>query len=132
MVKNLLANAGALRLGSVSGLGRSPGVENGNPLQHSCVGNPMDRGAWQATVHGVIKSRALLSVCTAVSACMRARVHTHKHTHIKTVEMCSLVILRTEISNQNVGRAALPPGELEKNFSFASSSSGSLLAFYDL
>ena len=38
--------------GSISGLGRSPGEGNGNPLQYSCLENPMDRGAWQATVHG--------------------------------------------------------------------------------
>ena len=43
-------------LGSVPGLGRSPGEGNGNPLQYSCLGNPMDGGAWQATVHGVAKS----------------------------------------------------------------------------
>ena len=36
-------------------LGKSPGEGNGNPLQHSCLGNPMDRGAWQATVHSVAK-----------------------------------------------------------------------------
>ena len=40
-------------LGSISGSGRSPGEGNGNPLQYSCLKNPMDRGAWQATVHGV-------------------------------------------------------------------------------
>ena len=40
---------------SIPGLGRSPGKGNGNPLQHSCLGNPMDRGDWQATVHGVAK-----------------------------------------------------------------------------
>ena len=43
-------------LSSIPGLGRSPGEGNGNPLQYSCLGNPMDRGAWQATVHGVAKS----------------------------------------------------------------------------
>ena len=42
-------------LGSIPGLGRSPREGNGNPLQHSCLGNPMDRGDWQATVHGVAK-----------------------------------------------------------------------------
>ena len=41
--------------GLVPGLGRSPGEGNGNPLQYSCLENPMDRGAWQATVHGVRK-----------------------------------------------------------------------------
>ena len=40
-------------LGSIPGLGRSPGEGNGNPLQYSCLENPMDRGAWQAIVHGV-------------------------------------------------------------------------------
>jgi len=44
-------------LGSIPGLGRSPGEENGNPLQYSCLENSMDRGAWLATVHGVTKSR---------------------------------------------------------------------------
>ena len=42
--------------GSIPGLGRSPGEGNGHPLQYSCLENPMDRGAWQATVHGVAKS----------------------------------------------------------------------------
>ena len=57
MVKNLLASAGDIRdVGSVSGLGRSPGEGNGNPLQYSCLENPMDRGAWRAIAHGVAKS----------------------------------------------------------------------------
>ena len=43
-------------LGSISGLGRSPGEEHGNPLQYSCLENSMDRGAWRAAVHGVAKS----------------------------------------------------------------------------
>ena len=47
--------------GSIPGLGRSPGEENGNPLQYSCLENSMDRGAWWATVHGVAKSRTRLS-----------------------------------------------------------------------
>ena len=47
-------------LGSVPGSGRSPGEGNGNPLQYSCLENPMDR-AWWATVHGVAKSRTRLS-----------------------------------------------------------------------
>ena len=47
-------NAGAL--GSTPGLGRCPGEENGNLLQYSCLENPLDRGAWQATVYEVIKS----------------------------------------------------------------------------
>jgi len=53
VVKNLLANTGDA--GSIPGSGRAPGEENGNLLQYSCLGKPMDRGAWQATVHGVAK-----------------------------------------------------------------------------
>ena len=47
--------------GSIPGLGRSPGERKGNPLQYSCLENPMDRGAWRATVHGVTKSGTRLS-----------------------------------------------------------------------
>ena len=54
VVKNLPANAGDA--GSILGLGRSPGEGSGNPLQYSCLENPMDRGAWWATVHGVAMS----------------------------------------------------------------------------
>ena len=43
-------------MGWISGLGKSPGEGNGNPLQYSCLGKPTDRGAWRATVHGVTKS----------------------------------------------------------------------------
>ena len=58
MVKNLPANAGDTRdSGLISGLGRSPGVGNGNPLQYSCLENSMDSGAWWATVYGVAKSQ---------------------------------------------------------------------------
>ena len=51
VVNNLSANAGDV--GSIPGSGRSPGEGNGNPLLYSCLGNPRDRGAWQATIHGV-------------------------------------------------------------------------------
>ena len=51
MVKNPPVNEGDV--GSLPTLGRSPGEGNGNPLQYSCLDNPMDRGAWRATVHGV-------------------------------------------------------------------------------
>ena len=44
-------------LGSIPGSGRSPGEANGNPVQYSCLENPVDRGAWQATVHGVTRVR---------------------------------------------------------------------------
>ena len=58
-VKASACNAGDL--GSTPGLGRSPGEGNGNPLQYSCLENPMDGGAWWATAHGVSKSRSWLS-----------------------------------------------------------------------
>ena len=55
-VKNLPTNAGDVRdMGSIPGLGRSPGIRHGNSLQYSCLKNPMDRGAWWAAVHGVAK-----------------------------------------------------------------------------
>ena len=57
VVKNPSVNTGDIRdSGSIPGLGRSPGGGHGNPLQYSCLENPMDRGAWRATVHGVTKS----------------------------------------------------------------------------
>ena len=58
-VKAPACNAGDL--GLIPGSGRFPGEGNGNPLQYSCLENPMDRGAWWATVHGVAKSRTWLS-----------------------------------------------------------------------
>ena len=57
MVENVLANAGDM--GLIPGSGRSPGEENDNLLQYSRLGNPMDTGAWRATVHGVTKSRIM-------------------------------------------------------------------------
>ena len=71
MVKNPRASTGDP--GSIPGLGRSPGEGNGKPLQYSCLENPMDRGAWQATVHGVTKE---LDTTEWLSG------HTHTHTHI--------------------------------------------------
>ena len=59
VVKNLPANAGDV--GLISGLGRFPGIGNGNPLLYSCLENSMDRGAWRAEVHGVAKSQTRLS-----------------------------------------------------------------------
>ena len=58
LVKNLSAKAGDLTdAGSIPGSGRSPGGGHGNPLQYSCLENPIDREAWRATVHRVAKSR---------------------------------------------------------------------------
>ena len=65
-VKTSACNVGDL--GSIPGWGRSPGEGNGNPLQYSCLENPMEGGAWWATVHRVAKSQTRLR-------------HTHTHTH---------------------------------------------------
>ena len=70
MVKNLPANAGDARnVGLIPGSGRSLGGGNGNPLQYSCLENPMDRGAWWATVHEVAELD------------MTERMHMHARTH---------------------------------------------------
>ena len=61
-VKNPPVNGGDTgNIGSIPGSGISPGEGNGNPLQYSCLGNPVDRGAWWAAVHGVAKSRTYLA-----------------------------------------------------------------------
>ena len=58
VVKNLLASSGDIRdTGLIPGSRRSPGGGNGNPLWYACLENPMDRGAWQATVHRVAKNQ---------------------------------------------------------------------------
>ena len=63
VVKNLPAVAGGVRdMGSIPGSGSSPGKGNGNPLQYSCLEDPMDRGAWWATVHGVTRHAQQLSM----------------------------------------------------------------------
>ena len=64
VVKNPSTNVGdrdAGDVGSISRSGRSPGVGNDNPCQYCCLGNPIDRGAWQATVHGVAETLTRLS-----------------------------------------------------------------------
>ena len=69
VVKNPPANAGEIRdAGLIPGSGRSPGEGNGYPLQYSCLENPKDREAWQATVHRVTKSQTQLK-----------RLSMHKH-----------------------------------------------------
>ena len=75
VVKNLPANAGDLRDASlIPGLGRSPRGGDNNPLQYSCLENPMDRGAWQATVRGVAKSRTRLKQLSMHPQCCMVEV----------------------------------------------------------
>ena len=66
--KETACNAGDL--GSIPGSGRPPGEGHGNPLQYSCLENSMDRGVWQATVHGVAKSRTRLTLAHLDSGCL--------------------------------------------------------------
>ena len=78
MVKNLPANAGDVRdVGSIPGTGRSPGEGDGNPFQYSCLGNSMDREAWQTTIHGVTNSQMQLST--------HRPAHTHTHSLPKNI-----------------------------------------------
>ena len=81
MVKNPPASAGDIRdMGLIPGSGRSPGGEDGSPLQYSCLENPMDRGAWQDTIHRVAKSQTRLKPLS---------------THVHAVNMLDVNTLRT-------------------------------------
>ena len=88
--KASVCNAGDL--GSSPGLGRSPGEGNGNPLQYCCLENPMDRGAWQAAVYGVSKSRTWLSDFTSLlhikylpNGVYRNSWYRRKHPNVRTI-----------------------------------------------
>ena len=89
MVKNLPANAEDT--GSILESGRLPREGNGNPLQYSCLGNSMDRGAWWATIHGVAKEsdttqqlNNYIYICTYTHTYIH--IYTHMHTHIRSDE----------------------------------------------
>ena len=91
MVKNSPATAGDERDADlISGSGRSPRGGKGSPLQYSCLGNPMDRGSWQATVHGVTQGWKQLSTHTHITKrgteiCLRII----KNYHLLLVNVCS-------------------------------------------
>ena len=83
VVKNPLANAGnVIDMALIPGSGRSPGGRHGNPLQHSCLENPIGRGAWWATLHRVAKSRTLLK-----------QLSMHTHTPLSELLFNSMVIV---------------------------------------
>ena len=91
VVRNSPANAGDIRdEGSTPGLGRSPERGHGNPLQYSCLENPMDRGAWWATVQGVTETTECVHTHTLHSPRhhsqkrLSSRMHTHARTHART------------------------------------------------
>ena len=90
VVKNPSANGGDVDL--IPGSGRSPGEGNGNPIQYSCLGNPMDRGAWWATIHEVAKSQIWLSDWAHVFVC----AHTHTHTPVQPLSPESCLFVMTQ------------------------------------
>ena len=92
MVKNPPVNEGDVRAtGSVPGSGRSPGEEHNNP-QYSCLENPLDSGAWWATVHGVAKSQTRLSdFTTPLSVASLAVIFSHSEVCLFTLLLVSLV-----------------------------------------
>ena len=84
VVENPPANAGGIRdMGSIPGSGRSPGGGHDNPLQYSFLENPMDRGVWSATLHGVAKSWTRLKRLS-----MHTHTHLHTHTHTEGSILC--------------------------------------------
>ena len=90
MVKNPPANAGGARdTGLIPGSGRSPGGGHGNPLQYSCLENPMDGVDWQATVHGVAKSQTLLKLLSMHSMHIQS-------IHKSTRDFCVPTVLLTK------------------------------------
>ena len=94
VIKNLPASAGETSsVGSITGLGRTPGEGNGNLLHCSCLGNSIDRGSWRVQSHGVTKSGTWLSMCTHAHnthnthrSTMDQRLNTWTHTHNPTVD----------------------------------------------
>ena len=101
--------------GSVHGSGRSPGEGNGNPLQCSCLGNPMDRGAWWAIIHGVAKSQTQLgdwtymhrrNLHTVLSSCInlhsyqqykRVLLSSHPLQHLLCVDFVMIILASVEV-----------------------------------
>ena len=116
MVKNSPANAGYVRdAGSVPGLGRSPGGGHGNPLQYSCLENPMDRGTCQATAPRVAQSRTWLKPLSApvhthtdTHRHTDTQTHTHTHTHTNCLP-CKALTMRKKERGRRQDRICLKP-----------------------
>ena len=89
--KETVCSAGDL--GSIPGSGRSPGKGNGNPLQYSCLENPMDRGAWQATVHGVARVGHNLATKPPPEMCWKRNGYSLWH----AINFCSAFLLTIPI-----------------------------------
>ena len=101
VIKNPPASAGDVRdLGLVPGLGRSPGEGNGNPLQYFCLENPMDRGTWWTTVHGVTKGQTQLKWLST---------HEYtKQTHRRRISSNGICRVRVGLSVQERSAEVLP------------------------
>ena len=129
LLKNPPANAGDT--GSVPGLGRSPGEGNGNPLQYSCLWNPVDRGAWRPTAHGVAKSQTRPSdwACThrviskrggvrpGLSAFRIGVLWNHLAEAGRNLKLCSSPFVPSSQSRGSLGRLSLrasPPGPVAR------------------
>ena len=121
VVKNLPANAGNARdTGSIPGLGSSPGEGNGNPLQNSCLGNPMDRGAWWATIRGVTKSQTQLSTHLVHVYLNKAAIFLKKK---KRTTVYSLFLILGISGTLNTCRGPLGFMEMENYLGYCSCSS---------
>ena len=122
VVNNLPVNAGDKRdSGSIPGLGRSPGGGHGNPLQYSCLENPMDRGAWWATVHGVAKIQTWLKqlsmhTCKLRAASLSVAIHSDRASSDCALPLCKIEppLCRTaQTPDEEICLCALmPPQEL--------------------
>ena len=112
MVKNLSASAGDTRgEGLIPGSGRSPGGENSNPLQYSCLENPMVKGTLCAAVHGITKSWTQLSTAhthTGVHACAHTYTHTHTGVRANVNELRPFSLL-VGVEIKNLGSHSKPP-----------------------
>ena len=110
VIKNPPVNAGdAGDVGSMPGSGRFPGGGNGNPLQYSCLGNPMDRGAWQATVHGVAKHQMHLSTSAQAfpeTKGMRGKDH-RALLSVSTTQKCNCIETYNMLTNGFAGHKLL-------------------------
>ena len=100
VVKNPPANAGDARdMGLISGSGRSPEGGNGNPIQYTCLENPMDGGAWWGTVHGVTKSQTWLSTSPLILTHMVKAKDAAKYPQIEF--SLHQIILQSKNNNRN-------------------------------
>ena len=101
MVKNLPANEGDTGdLGLIPGLGRSPGERNGNPLQYSCLENPMDRGAWRATIHRVAKSQDMIERVNN-NQCQGQTLHQQKNYNLLKAQMIASIFFFSDMEFLN-------------------------------